>query len=62
MDTDFSGYVLYCCECDDETEHRDIYDDEYFVYAIECMKCHTVWEGTPTDLNNPDGGIEDENE
>lgn len=35
---------VYCCVCERETSHREIDDDVFFEFALECLVCHTVWE------------------
>lgn len=33
----------YCCVCEKETEHKEVID-EVFIFGLECLVCHTVWE------------------
>lgn len=48
--------ISYCCVCERETSHREVYDDEVFEFGLECLVCHIVWEA-----EKPSDSPEDEN-
>lgn len=36
--------IEYCPKCKRDTEHKEVKEDEFFIYATRCIVCNITWE------------------